>query len=324
MQEDTPLVSVIMPAYNCEKFISQAIESVLKQTYTNWELLIGDDGSSDNTRDVVNQFSDGRIVKSHNESNQGNIRTRNRLFAEAKGEFLTVVDADDWIDKEKIRTQVKLLQDNKSLDGCVTSFYNVNLSGELSCKEILNSAFQLDTNYLINKKLMVFPPASILIKKSVYNSIGGLHLYFDRLYSEDKYWIYLIVEQFRILFVPERLYFYRTNLHSLTNSVDSLRKLAIADLVCELMRQRMVTGSDWLSTGEFRVAEAYEHKLLNSKKWISERYRIYGARYADMMAVRRALSFVKKSLTANPFNRKCWSTLFYCLRQYMQSLLAQA
>lgn len=320
-QKDFPLVSVIMPAYNCEKFVVQAIESVLKQTYTNWELLIADDGSTDDTKGIIDQFEDDRIIRYHNKVNLGNIYTRNKLFREARGELLTVVDADDWIKEDKLQIQVKLLQEDNRLDGCVTSFYNVGVNGEPDHQEIYGSSFRLNTDYLLNKQSMVFHPASILIRREVYDLVGGLNSYFDRLYAEDKYWIYLIVEQFYILFVPNPLYFYRTNLHSLTNKIDDLRKLAITDLVKELMKQRATTGSDWLCAGDLQAARAYEQKLLNSNKWTSERYRIYGARYADMMAVKSALSFIKKSLVANPFNRKCWLTLLYCMRRYVQKLV---
>ena len=304
-----------MPAYNCEAFIKQAIDSVLQQTYTNWELIVADDGSADNTRAIIDAVKDERVVKTHNDTNQGNLRTRNRLFDEANGKYLTILDGDDWMSKDKLSTQVSMMLQNRCYDGCVTNYCSVNIHGKVSYQQYYTSTFVLSANYLHNKNVMEFHPASILISREVYSSIGGLHTYFDRLYSEDKYWIFLIVERFKIAYIPKCLYYYRANVNSLTNIVDSPRKLTITDLVKELMRQRIATGQDWLSANNHQAANAYENQLLKSRIWSSERYRSYGARYVDSMEMKKALAFICKAISMNPFNTKCWITLSYWCRK---------
>ncbi|NTW21731.1 MAG: glycosyltransferase family 2 protein, partial [Nostocales cyanobacterium W4_Combined_metabat2_030] len=82
----TPQVSVIIPAYNGSRYIQQAIESVLTQTYQNWELIIIDDGSTDNTRQIVQQYGDQ--LRYFSQENQGVAAARNRGILEAKGEFI--------------------------------------------------------------------------------------------------------------------------------------------------------------------------------------------------------------------------------------------
>lgn len=80
------LVSIIMPSWNTERFIAESIQSVINQTYTNWELLIVDDCSTDNTDEIVASFHDERIKYYHNEKNSGAALTRNKAMREASGE----------------------------------------------------------------------------------------------------------------------------------------------------------------------------------------------------------------------------------------------
>ena len=94
------MVSIIMPSYNGEKFIAKAIQSVIDQTYTDWELIVIDDCSSDGTRKVLEGFSDSRIKKHYNFSNQGIAYTRNRGLELAKGDYIALLDDDDVYDKD--------------------------------------------------------------------------------------------------------------------------------------------------------------------------------------------------------------------------------
>lgn len=99
------LVSVIMPAYNAERFISQAIESVRSQTYKNWELIVCDDQSSDRTRSIIAEFVrfDPRISQVQSVRNAGPGHARNLAIAEGRGRWLAFLDSDDVWDREKLR-----------------------------------------------------------------------------------------------------------------------------------------------------------------------------------------------------------------------------
>ena len=94
---ESPLISVIMPAYNTEQYIGEAIQSILDQTYTHFELVICDDGSTDNTYEIAQEYAriDSRIILFRNRKNIGNLRTTNFLFEQCSGEFIAVQDADD-------------------------------------------------------------------------------------------------------------------------------------------------------------------------------------------------------------------------------------
>ena len=106
------LVSIIMPSWNTAKFIGETIQSVIDQTYTNWELLIVDDCSTDNTDEVVASFKDVRIRYFHNEKNLGAALTRNRALREAKGEWIAFLDSDDLWMPEKLENQINFMKKN--------------------------------------------------------------------------------------------------------------------------------------------------------------------------------------------------------------------
>lgn len=104
MSKKEPLISVIMPAYNVEKFIGRAIESVLKQSYRNLELVIGDDASTDRTCEIVEQFDDNRIKLYHEKQNTGSVYLPRQLaFEHCTGEYVINLDADDYLEHDYIR-----------------------------------------------------------------------------------------------------------------------------------------------------------------------------------------------------------------------------
>lgn len=105
-------LSIIIPAFNAERYISQSIQSVLNQTYNNFELIIINDGSTDNTRVIIESFDDERIKYFENEKNQGIVYSRNKGLRIAKGDYIGMLDADDIAYPEKFETQINFLEKN--------------------------------------------------------------------------------------------------------------------------------------------------------------------------------------------------------------------
>ena len=106
------LVSIIMPSYNTGKFIQETINSVKNQTYNNWELIIVDDGSTDNTDEVVRAIKDDRIKYIKNKVNKGAAISRNIALREAKGKWIAFLDSDDLWKEDKLEKQIKFMEDN--------------------------------------------------------------------------------------------------------------------------------------------------------------------------------------------------------------------
>ena len=114
------LVSIIMPSYNTGRFIGDSIQSVINQTYSNWELLIVDDCSTDSTEEVVRSFRDDRIRYFRNEENAGAALSRNRALRQARGEWIAFLDSDDLWTPEKLEKQIGFMQKN----GYVFSYHD--------------------------------------------------------------------------------------------------------------------------------------------------------------------------------------------------------
>jgi len=106
---NTPLVTVITVTYNSSKYINAAIDSILASTYTNFELIIGDDNSKDSTWQIVNTYTDSRIIKYKNETNIGEYPNRNKAIDLAKGEYLIFIDGDDMIYPQGLAYMTKML-----------------------------------------------------------------------------------------------------------------------------------------------------------------------------------------------------------------------
>lgn len=111
----TPAITVLLPAYNSEAFLAEAIRSVLGQEYTNFELLIINDGSTDNTEQVIRSFTDPRIVYNRNERNSGLIFTLNKGIELAKGRYIARMDADDICLPGRFAQQLALLESDATL-----------------------------------------------------------------------------------------------------------------------------------------------------------------------------------------------------------------
>ncbi len=124
------MVSIIMPSYNCERFIRQSIVSVISQTYKNWELLIQDDCSTDKTLDIIKEFAakDARIKYEVNSHNSGAAVTRNNAIARSKGPWLAYLDSDDLWVPEKLEKQLRFME-GKKCSACFSRYEHIDTEG---------------------------------------------------------------------------------------------------------------------------------------------------------------------------------------------------
>lgn len=199
-----PLISVLMPAYNSELYIAEAIESILNQSYQNIELIIFDDGSTDNTRQVIQSFDDSRIVKILSDQNYGVVRARNDMIDRAGGQYIALMDADDIADPTRLEKQLRSLE----LGEC-------DLCG--SAQWVLDEA-----TGKVKKSKDKFTDADLRALLSVYcglcnSAMMGRAEIFKRfkydtsiLTSEDYYlWVQMAAAGYRFLNLKERLITYR-------------------------------------------------------------------------------------------------------------------
>jgi len=137
ISDSEPLVSICIPVYNGEKYIRQAIESVLAQTYTNFELIISDNVSTDNTLNIVESINDDRVIISKNERNLGMVYNFNACVKKAKGKYLKILCCDDLLYPEAIQKEVEAFEKNSNVT-VVTGCSNIiNSSGKIVMKRQL-------------------------------------------------------------------------------------------------------------------------------------------------------------------------------------------
>ncbi len=213
----TPLVSIVMPAYNAEKFVVLAIESILKQTYQNFELLIADDCSTDSTRKLVDSFQDPRIKTFHNTKNIGYLKTCNILFSKCVGPLMTFQDADDFSEPNRLEIQVNVMNQHPEYGFCGSWYKRISFTGEeiglikkpCSYEEIISKL----------KTGNAFCGAAVVIRKEVYEAVGGYREFYNRMGNEDYDWTYLIAEKFKGINIDQYLYGYRYNPASVSQEV---------------------------------------------------------------------------------------------------------
>jgi len=121
-----PLVSVVMPVYNGEKYLIQAIDSVLNQSYRNIELVIVNDGSTDSSKKIITAYSDSRIRFVENEINSGIVYSRNKGLESANGEYVATLDCDDLALPERIEKQVDFMEKNPEYGMCGTFYIAID------------------------------------------------------------------------------------------------------------------------------------------------------------------------------------------------------
>ena len=128
MSNKDELVSIIMPSYNTASYIQETVESVLKQTYTNWELIIVDDCSTDDTDDILATFTDKRIRIYKNEKNSGAAVSRNKALREANGKWIAFLDSDDLWSSDKLEKQITFMKKN-GYSFSYTNYEEIDVNG---------------------------------------------------------------------------------------------------------------------------------------------------------------------------------------------------
>ena len=208
-----PLVSIIMPAYNAEKYISESINSVIEQTFRNWELIVVDDGSCDATKDIIEKFAlkDSRIKPVFRENNSGKPSiAKNYAYDMVNGDFIAFLDSDDLWMREKLEKQVKLLKDS-DYKLCYTGGYFIDEDG----KKTGSFLPRYENGYIFKKMLFRYEinNQSVLIKKDVFKKFNE-----NITIGEDYNFFMHIIFHNKVCNIKEKLIKYRVHNNSITRA----------------------------------------------------------------------------------------------------------
>jgi glycosyltransferase involved in cell wall biosynthesis len=208
-----PLVSVIIPNYNYSQYVGEAVESVLSQTYANVEISVVDDGSKDNSLEILQTFRDKiKIVK---QQNAGVSVARNNGVANSNGEFIAFLDADDvWL-PEKIEKQIALFLNDKDLGLVHVAVQDIDAAGKNLETHFNGLSGDVSQELLLFKGAVILGGGSgIMISRKVFEEVGG----FDLRLSTSADWdiFYQISSRYKVGFISEILLKYRihgSNMH---------------------------------------------------------------------------------------------------------------
>jgi len=210
-EENNPLVSVIMPNYNNEKYLAEAIESILNQTYKNFEFVILDDCSTDNSWNIIQNYAkkDNRIKAFRNKKNLKIVKTRNKGFElmSPTSKYIAIFDSDDVSMPERLEKQIAFLEKNPDYGLIGTHTYIINESSEI----IASRKYETDLKKIIKNMLKKSPVAqpSVMVRTSVLEDVGHYNEKYTR--CQDYELWFRIAKSFKIGNLDEFLIKYRVS-----------------------------------------------------------------------------------------------------------------
>lgn len=278
------LVSVIMPVYNVEKYVEEAVRSIQNQTYKNLEIIVIDDGSTDNTFHIVESLliEDKRIKLYKNEENLRIVKTLNKAISLATGEFIVRMDGDDISLPSRIETLLKFLLSHPEYSLVGSAYEGINENGEYRGISTVPSS-----QFLINKVLLLSSPVSHIwiAKKNIYAVLGGY-----RADTVEDYDFLLRLHTMGYLFtnIPDVLYKVRLR-DGNTASTQGLKQEKAYEYVVQLYKERFKFGYDSYSDGNFKLAikssqlaisthirsQEYLNTALSSNRWKKVIFTLY-------------------------------------------------
>lgn len=208
---DEELISIITPTYNCGKFIGETIETVLNQTYKNWEMIIVDDESKDNTEEVVSTYKDPRIKYIRLTENSGAAIARTRAMQEAKGKYMAFLDSDDLWKSNKLEAQIKFMKKNNYNFVC-SSYEQIDEQGNKN-RKIIKCKKKVDYNGV----LLSCPVGNSTVMYNV-QKLGKFEVPNIRKRNDDALWLKMLKKERYIYGQDEVLMEYRIRQNSISSN----------------------------------------------------------------------------------------------------------
>ena len=203
-----PVISVILPAYNSENYVRQSINSILEQTYLNFELIIINDGSTDSTSKIIKSIKDPRIIYFENKINQGLIYSLNFGINIARGAFIARMDADDVSLYNRLEKQINFLKDNKDIGVVGSAFQPIDLNNKLLMNPIYRPVWPAAAEWFLLIGCPLAHP-SVMFRTNLARQIKGYDENFP--HTEDYEFWTRMVRITKICSLREPLILYRVN-----------------------------------------------------------------------------------------------------------------
>ena len=299
-----PLVSVCIPSYNHEKYIGELIQSVLDQTLTDFELIICDDKSSDNTPSVIESFKDSRIQKYFNKENLGVAANINKVLSIARGKYVVGIGSDDLMLPDNLRRKVEVLEKNPQVGFVYSDYIEINEKGNSTGRKRPRNPDHdcVISNEVCFIRLMqegnFIAASSVMTRKECFDRLG---LYDERLRSNQDYEMWLRISlQYDCAYLSEPLIKYRWHATNITHDYLNENSLAgsLQDCLCKE-----------IAMGHFRRVKAN----FLSKENLSAIYENIGRHYLWINETQKARILLFNSLRYRILKFTNWRLFFISL-----------
>ncbi len=297
-----------MPAYNASRYIAEAIDSILNQTLTDFELLICDDGSKDNTLSIIKSYAakDNRIAFFENNKNVGNLKTTNFLFEKCTGKYIALQDADDYSEPERLEVLFNLFLNNCNL-GIAGSYYKIIDSKN---QHMYSGMLPLDNKVIkeeMKKEVIPILYPSIMVKKEVAAKAGLFQLFFDRKGYADFDWMARCAEVSEAENSNRLLYSYRKHDDSFTHKEKNNKDLILQNMHILMVQAHVLRGKGEKDFFELNNTKAIKTFICNT----------YIRRAENCFWEKKSINAYANlyvALRANFFNLRIYKTFFFIFR----------
>ena len=253
-----PVVSVIMPCFNDGKYILDAVNSVINQTYTNWELIVVDDGSDDSeTKEVLKSINNEKITIIYNK-HSGVVKARNDGIAKAKGDYIVPLDADDIAESSLLEKYIRIIQSDHDIGivYCLYEYFGMN-----------HGIYKLPDYNIINMLISCCITNTSIFRKKDWALVGGYNSTMELGCEDYDFWLSILELGRKVVLVPEILLHYRDKGNTgRTKKIDVEKEKIISDMI--INNHLSLYKDHWL---EYIIAE--RHKIIDLQKQIDELYK---------------------------------------------------
>ncbi len=285
-----PLVSIVIPCYNQAKFLDQAIRSALGQTHRDLEVVVINDGSTDNTPEVAGRFLSDPRLRLMNQRNAGLPAARNSGIRESRGEFINFLDSDDWLAEDMIETLVSTLIENPEASFSYCDLQITDSNGTPLNTFSVGTAREVVNGDIFGSLVIggYFPPLAVLLRRSVLDEVG----WFDEDlggHADYDLWLRASAKGHRALYVDRKLAYYRAHDGSMScnwQHMSSTREAAFgkiarlcperfAQAVNQMIEDRedMYRAHTWLDN-QYKELKKWVDELQKGKDWLEGQWRM--------------------------------------------------
>ena len=307
-----PQLTILMPAFNAAPYIKEAVNSLLAQTFADYELWIINDASTDETLSIIKSFQDSRIKILTNEINQGRVRTINKLVKEIQSPYFTITDADDVSHPKRLEKQLELLNHDSTLMMCGTSFWAVDEKGFLVRKMSLLQDIKALRKAALEQSQFLGP--TIIMRHEVINKFPHFYREYFIDNHADADLSCLILDSFPSTNVAVPLYFYRIVKSSVTRKKVTVRNLNLHRLIGFLSAQRRTLGQDCLQQNLPEEANLFLSKVqaeYDQDPSFFFRHQAFFHLYWGLNDL--AFENGRLAISKSPFRAKNWASFLYII-----------